>query len=147
MSRRINFPIGYKLALDEWETLDFAFALMTELWPQDETVETVMSDINTYETTAPEYVRFAVGTKTTDIILPVFAGGPGYIELHGDDPEFGTLSGLEVITSLVLFQDTGDDSTSLLVSAFPCFYQALELYDITFVMSAQGHVVVSTKCP
>lgn len=146
MSRRINFPTGYQVAIADWVAEDFAFALMTDAWTQDETTEVFMADINANETTAPEYARSSVTTKSMTIVLPTFVDGPGYIQLHGDDPTFGTLSGGDIITSLVLFQDTGSDATSLLVSSFPCYYEANDLYDIAFVVSSQGQVVASTKC-
>lgn len=143
----IIFPLGYQTATAFWLAFPFGWALMQNTWSPDNSTEEDMADIVAHEATATEYTRLAVGSKSLSVFPPDAPGGQGRISFGSSSPNFGSLSGGEIINWLVLYHnDGGVDADSRIVFAAPCLYLASGLYEAYFSLSSQGTLLISTTC-
>ena len=145
-TRRCLFVTGWYEALRFWTTADFGFALLLDTWVPDESTDVYMADVAAFELTDASYSRIAVTTPTVSLLPAVSAGQDAIIALLCDNAAFGILSGGEVATSVVCFNDVTNDADSPLVCSWPCVYTADGIGNATFHFGANGAVNAHTLC-
>jgi hypothetical protein len=125
----ISFPTGDPLWWDIEDMLvtpDYAYMLCLATWVPDPTTEVFRDDIVANEMTDGSYpgpvsatfVDVGPGNGVTRSLLT------GRWKFITDDPDFGNLVGGEDIGWMVFYANTGVDSTSTLMAAYPIEHTA-----------------------
>lgn len=136
----LEFTRGF----DNGET--FGFLLLDEAAANVSHLDQVVDDIVAGEYAATGYVRDTVITEVITIVPAADATSPGYIQYEAADADFGTPSGGDRATQLVLFHDTGLDTTSEIVGAWFIDHTADGVTPALFPMPSNGWLRVATRC-
>lgn len=148
--RSITFTHGYYAALRGWEgaVLDFEWAILDDTWVPDETTQVFMSSVVSAEFTHASYSRVVMTTPTVGFTLPAFPGWQGFVHLMCADPSFGVISGGEIGTTVVLFNQVTNDGDSPIVATYALAtpYVANGVDPTNFELSVDGAVLSTTAC-
>lgn len=146
MTRRITFVDGLANVITDWTTGTFEFAMVTDGWNPNESVDFFADSFAGSEFVDTGYARQSMTGPTVTIVPPVAAGEPGFIQYFCDNPDFGSLSDGDIAVTLVLIFFVTTDADSPIVATYPIGYTA-DGTDAEFFISPAGAVTLSTVCP
>lgn len=98
---------------------NYTFQPVLSTWTPDITTERYIDDISAYFPTDGSWTRVTV----TGAVVTVNTASV-YTTVTADDPAFGITSGAETIGWVVLFADTGVDTTAEIMAAYEAFHTA-----------------------
>lgn len=148
MMRRLVYAQGLFYVIENWPTASapFGWALVDQFYVPNEVTLQYMDSVAGFEFVDAAYVRQVAANLTTTVVAPGTVGNPGYVEFGCDDPDFGVMSDGNSAAGLVLFGDSGLDSTSPIIAVYPVGYTATGGSSVFFIADV-GAVVVTTVCP
>lgn len=101
--------------IDEWVSGSWKWMLLSSGFVPDPDTQEFVADIVADEVTAGGYVRVAVTTPT---VQQTGSGGPTYPMYLMDNPDFGSPTGGQIATYLVLYREVTNDADSPIIAAW-----------------------------